>query len=400
MTDIQVTVGTSSGDFVGTTHRALQAAVDYVASFGGGMVRILPGTYHMANALHLCDHLRLVGSGADTILLKDPSCTTPLVDDTDWYDWHAVVRDPACFEVGGGILLRARDPHGGATNYSKHTVISIDGNVIRLDSQPRKNMWITHEATASTLYPIVTGNWVKDVQIRDLVLDGNRENNEHLDGNYGGCIFIQDCERVHISKVITRNNNGDGISWQICHDVTVERCASENNRDLGLHPGSGSRRPVIRQNQIHHCRIGIFWCWGVKGGLAEDNEIRHCQEYGISIGHRDTDNIVRRNRVYNAGKAGLYFRPEEPATRSAHRNVIEGNLFQDTGTSESPGIGIDLAGAVDGTVLSDNHIVNSCEGHTSVGIHIGSGVTNLTLSGNEYVNVSRAVHDERKADTR
>ncbi|GIS58084.1 MAG: hypothetical protein CM1200mP2_03090 [Planctomycetaceae bacterium] len=52
-----------------------------------------------------------------------------------------------------------------------------------------------------------------------------------------------------MTGVEARNNNGDGISWQICHDVVVENCHSHDNADLGLHPGSGSQRPLIRKKQ-------------------------------------------------------------------------------------------------------------------------------------------------------
>ena len=51
-----------------------------------------------------------------------------------------------------------------------------------------------------------------------------------------------------------RNYNGDGISWQICHDVLVEDCHSHDNAELGLHPGSGSQRPVIRNNKLERQR--------------------------------------------------------------------------------------------------------------------------------------------------
>jgi hypothetical protein len=104
---------------------------------------------------------------------------------------------------------------------------------------------------------------------------------------------------------------------------------------------------------------------------------------------------MRRNKVYGSGKAGLYFRPEEPAIRCAHRNYIEDNHIEDSGTSETPGIGIDLAGAVDGTVLRGNRIINTANGHTKIGIRIAPQVTNLTLSENKIVNVAQAVQDER-----
>lgn len=392
---IKVTVGAKIADFIGDTHRAIQAAVDHVASCAGGTVEVLPGTYRMGNAVHLRTAVRLVGHGEKTVLRKDASRSTKLVDDADWYDWHITVEDPSCFEVGGGILLRGKDISGGQAVVTKHTVVAIEGNVVRLDSQPRKDVWATHDGTASTLFPIVTANWVKDLAVENITLDGNREGHNHLDGNSGGCIFLQDCERVHIAGVVTRNNEGDGISWQICSDVTVEHCQSLDNRDLGLHPGSGSLRPVIRHNVIRNCSIGLFWCWGVKDGIAEDNEIRGSGTYGVSIGHRDTDNVMRNNRVYDSGRVGIYFRPDQPTRRCAHRNLVESNLVQNAGSAENPGIGIDLAGAVDRVVLRDNHIVNAKGGHMQTGIRIAKDVTNLEVDDNRFEGMKREVEDLR-----
>ena len=125
--------------------------------------------------------------------------------------------------------------------------------------------------------------------IENLALDGNKEQNELLDGNYAGCIFAQDCSRITVRNVTARNYRGDGISWQICHDVLVEHCHVHDNVNLGLHPGSGSQRPVIRNNRLERNQIGIFFCWGVKNGLAEKNVIRDAGHYGVSIGHHDTE---------------------------------------------------------------------------------------------------------------
>ncbi len=396
--DPTVTVGHSNADFIGDNHRPIQAAVDHVSSLGGGTVHVKAGTYRMGNAVHLRDRVRVVGEGERTVLLKNASQSTRLTDDTDWYDWHAEVEDPSIFEVGGGVALQCIDPHGGGsrTNVTKHTVVAIEGNTVWLDSQPRKNIWITHEATASTRFPILTANWAKDLAIENITLDGNREANANFNGNYGGCIFMQDCERVRIAGVAARHYDGDGISWQICHDVTVEDCESFGHAGLGLHPGSGSQRPVIRNNTIRDCDIGLFWCWGVKHGLAEDNEIRNSGSYGVSIGHRDTDNVMRNNRIYDSGKVGIYFRPDDPAVRCAHRNVVEDCLVENAGTAEAPGVGIDLAGAVAGVVLRNNRIVNPDGGHMATGIRIGEAVTELTLEGNDVAGVACEVEDRRE----
>lgn len=385
----RVTAGTGNADFPGNTHAALQAAVDHVSGLGGGTVEVLPGTYAMGNALHLRHHVRLVGHGEDTRLVKSACHSTPLKDDIDWYMWSAEVEDPSGFEVGGGLLLTSRDPHGGVPNVTKHTVTAIDGCRLHLDTQPRKNHWITHEARAATLFPVLTGNWVDDIAVENILIDGNRAENEPLDGNYGGCIFLQDCNRVTMRNVTACNNNGDGMSWQICNDVTVENCRSTDHAGLAMHPGSGSQRSVIRDNTMANCHTGLFWCWGVRHGLAEDNEIRNCIGYGISIGHRDTDNVMKGNRVFNSGQAGLIFRQDSdaPPYRAAHRNRVESNHFEGGGTEEQSAVGIDIQAPVEDVVLRDNRFVNPPASHINIGIRVGAEVTRLTIEGNTFDNI-------------
>lgn len=63
---LTVTVGPEKADLVGTDHKVLQAAVDYVARLGGGTVHILPGTYRLRNAVYLQSRVRLLGSTVRT----------------------------------------------------------------------------------------------------------------------------------------------------------------------------------------------------------------------------------------------------------------------------------------------------------------------------------------------
>src|SRR5215204_2608419 len=64
---IKLTVGPEKADMVGSDHRLIQAAVDYVAGLGGGTVHILPGTYRFRNAVQLRSGVRIAGSGVDTV---------------------------------------------------------------------------------------------------------------------------------------------------------------------------------------------------------------------------------------------------------------------------------------------------------------------------------------------
>src|SRR5262249_13739337 len=307
---LTVTVGPRDADLVGTDDKVLQAAVDYVARLGGGTVRILPGTYRLRNAVYLQSHVRLQGGGAETVLVKEVSRPSKLAADSDGYDQETPPADAAGFRVGDGVCLRARNPDTKGQTVVKRTLVACSGNRFKLDRPLRENLWQMGEATASTLFPILSGDNVADVVIEDVTLDGNKENNQNLDGNYAGCVFLQDCNRVTLRKVTARKYNGDGISWQVCHDVVVEDCHSHDHAGLGLHPGSGSQRTVIRGNRLQRNDVGLFFCWGVKSGLAENNVIEDSRTYGISIGHRDTDNLIRDNDVVRSGKVGVLFRPE------------------------------------------------------------------------------------------
>jgi hypothetical protein len=389
-----LTVGNDKGDLCGKDQRVLQAAVDTVARMGGGTVKLLPGTFRLRNAVYLCSNLRLVGSGPETVLIKEPSGTSKLAADSDWYDQEITLADAKAFQVGDGVCLRAKNPHHGGQTVLKRTLVARSGNRFKLDKGLRENLWAGGNPTASTLFPILSGEFITNVAIESLALDGNKANNEELDGNYAGCIFMQDCADVTIRKVIARDYRGDGISWQICHDVTVEECESRNHTGLGLHPGSGSQRPLIRNNTIVGCNIGLFFCWGVKYGLAEKNTIEDIKTAGISVGHRDTDNVIRNNTVKRSGRAGILFRPERGAGFTGDRNTVEGNTVIDTG--DETAAAVDVQGTTAGLVFRKNELKETRGPAKRVGFRLGKDTKDITLDGNTIEGFAEKVDDRRK----
>jgi hypothetical protein len=390
---LTVSVGPKDADIVGSTDRALQAAVDYVARLGGGTVNILPGTYRLRNAVYLASGVRLVGSGADSILSKEPSATSKLVLDSDWYDQEITIADGHGFRVGDGVCLKAKNPDNGANTVIKRTLVARSGNCFKLDRALRENLWLKGNATVSSLFPILSGENIHDVAIENLTLDGNRANNENLDGNYAGCIFLQDCHSFTIRRVTAHHYNGDGISWQICHDVRIEDCHSYDHAGLGLHPGSGSQRTIIRGNKLERNDIGLFFCWGVKYGLAEKNTIADNRSYGISIGHRDTDNLICRNEVLRSGKVGVLFRPERGAAFAAHRNRVEDNRIVDSGPAT--GIGIDVQGETEQVTLARNELLETREPEKRIGIRLGKQTKETKLVENRFRGFHTEVADLR-----
>ncbi len=392
---LTITVGPKKADLVGSDDKVIQAALDYVKRLGGGTVHVLPGTYTCRNAVFLPSGVRLLGSGDDSVITKIPSESIALSADSDWYDQEITLEKPGDFRVGDGVVLQAKNPHNGGRETIKRTLIAQSGNRFKLSDGLRKNLWLTGKPTASSLFPLLTSEYTADVVIENITLDGNGKNNANFNGNYGGCIFLQDCNRFEIKGVTARNYNGDGISFQICHDVRVENCHSHDNMGLGVHPGSGSQRPRILNNLLERNQLGLFWCWGVKFGLAEGNRIDSNTNYGISIGHNDTDNVMRNNDVLNSGKVGILFRND---TRGqdfwANRNLVENNRIINSGNET--GVAIDITGRTKDVRIVNNEIRETRKPMQRTGVRIDAQASDIQLSENRIEGFATPISDLRK----
>ncbi|MCC7339944.1 MAG: right-handed parallel beta-helix repeat-containing protein [Bryobacterales bacterium] len=391
---VRITVGPGKADLVGADHRAIQAAVDYVTGLGGGTVQILPGTYRFRNAVKLRSGVRIVGSGLDSVCIKEPSVKTPLLENSDWYDREVTLADPAGFEVGDGIVLRTRNPHNGSFDTYKRTLVARSGNRFKLDEMLVENFWTKEGADASTLFALFDGYRIADATIENICLDGNRSNNESLNGNYVGCIFLRESNRIQMRRVTARNFNGDGISWQVCHDVRVEDCHSHDNAGFALHPGSGSQRTVVTGSTLERNDIGFFFCWGVKWALVENNRMLDNKRFGVSIGHNDTDNLVRNNEVLRSGKTGIFLRQEHGPTFSPSRNRIEANRVLDSGAED--GVAVDIEGTTEEILLKGNILAETRKPASRIGVRIGKETKQIELAENRIDGFSTPVLDLRK----
>lgn len=382
---LTISVG-PKGDLAGTSDKVIQAGVDYVSRLGGGTVKILPGTYRLRNSIFLQSNVRLLGSGADTVLLKEPSATTKLASDSDWYDQEITLENAKGFQVGDGVTLRARGDSKSYDTYVKRTLVARAGKRFKLDRPLRENFWRLGNAVCMSVFPLVTGENIANATVENLTLDGNRDKNENLNGNYGGGLFFQDCNKLVFRDLVARNYNGDGISWQICHDVLVEGCTAENNAQLGLHPGSGSQRPVIRNNKLKGNDIGIFFCWGVKYGLAQKNHIEG-NRVGISIGHRDTDNLITHNEIRGSKEAGVLFRPERGKDFAGHRNRLLENRLVDNGGAA--GAAIEIQGGTESITIAGNEFTESRGAEQRVAVRIGAQTRDINLKDNTIKGFAR-----------
>ncbi len=210
-----------------------------------------------------------------------------------------------------------------------------------------------------------------------------------------GGFYLFECVAVTIRKCEVRRYNGDGISFQVSDRVTVEDCLVEDNRGIGLHPGSGSQHPVLRRNRsVGNGGDGLFVCWRVKHGLFEGNELRGNKLSGISIGHKDTDNLFRNNASSGNGAAGVLFRREDEAM-GAHRNVFEANRIVDNGVSGQGDLGeaaVVIRGPHHDLVFRQNVIGRTTPGaRGTIGILSNARASGLKSEKNQFLNVSKEI---------
>jgi hypothetical protein len=391
----RINVGVREGDLRGADNRVLQAAVDYIAKLGGGIVEIGPGEYQMRDALHLRPHVTVRGQGAQTVLHKARAHASPLALDGDYGEEQVTLVNPTGFEVGDGVAVWDKNSGGFHTTVARIT--GKNGNTFSISLPLNADCMMEGGAQAATAFPIVSGYHVEGVRVEDLTLDGNKDENVHLNGCRGGGIFLYRCPGAVVERCTVRRYAGDGISFQQCNDVTVLGCLSEDNASLGIHPGSGSQRPTVRRCIARrNGEDGLFLCWRVKHGLFEDNLLEGNGRCGISIGHKDTDNLVRNNQVRGNHRDGVYFRDESEGM-AGHRNRLEGNVIESNGV-EQAATGIRVRGQTGGLVFKDNVIRDTRqagERKQRVGIRLEERVRDVRLEGNR-IDAATPLEDKRK----
>jgi hypothetical protein len=419
-----ITVGLKNADIIGTDNRAIQAAVDLVAMRGGGTVEILPGEYVLNDAIRLRSNIHLKGDREKTILKHATAVSCPLLKDADIGQKEITPKDPSLFKVGMGVVCRSSNYIGNMVN-KPVTIIRIENGVLYL------NNYIEFDFTAdfdgmkkgeaggvvANVFPLIFGWEVENVTIEGLTVDSkvNVENNPGWINTRVGGICLKRTKNGLIKDVTAINTQGDGILISSCEHITAENCLGANNTYHGLHCGAHSPWTIVRNSTFHHNGSdGVYICWGVREGEFTDNIIYnngiredlnfpdHGKRGGLSIGHKDTDNLIARNHIYENARYGVYFRTKtEP--NGAHRNTLKDNIIENNGL---PGhvtraTGITICGITHDLVFENNIIRETRQGNDRLqknGIVIEPGVTNIKLINNKITgHPEQAISDNSKS---
>ncbi len=134
----------------------------------------------------------------------------------------------------------------------------------------------------------------------------------------------------------------------------------------------------------------------MRHSLAENNTILNNSQYGVRLGQKDTDNVVRNNEIRNSGKVGVIFEKvgDDPAY-SPDRNRLAGNRIIDSGGET--GVGVDVRGVTKDAVIEQNEIAETRQPLKRIGLRIGARTRDVKLAANRVTGFSVNVLDLRKA---
>jgi len=332
MSNLIITVGHKNADVTGDTNCAIQSAVDKAAAAGGGTVKIAPGRYIMHNTLDLKTNVTVQGSGADTVLWKPPSVSSFLSVDLGYGHYDFTVSEPEKFTVGMGVRL-SDDASAGFYN-TVATIIDKYDNTLVIDTMLNHDYSLRRHARAVSVYPIVRGYRVENACLRDLTIDGNKAQNEYIDGCRGGCVFLIQCRDIKVIGLSALSYNGDAIGYQQCLNTLVEDCLCEDNAGTGLHLGSGSVGSAIRNvTSRSNGGDGLFFCFRATRTLVENCRFLNNKLHGVTIGLRDNDIELRNNLIEGNAQNGLIFR-QDSLGLTGNRTEITGNTFKNNCAEE------------------------------------------------------------------
>ncbi|HUV63510.1 MAG TPA: right-handed parallel beta-helix repeat-containing protein [Sedimentisphaerales bacterium] len=392
----RIAVGKGVADLVGGDNRVLQAAVDYIAGLGGGTVEIGEGEYLMYDSLHLRANVTVRGRKDGTVLRKADGAVSALAIDGDFGERQITVRDPDGFAPGYGVAIW--DDRAGGFHTTVARITGQSDNTFSIDKPLMADCMVGNKARAATVFPVVSGYNIEGARVEDLTVEGNKDSNIHLNGCRGAGIFLYQAFGTVIKGCVVRNYNGDGISFQQSNDVTVVECVSEDNNSLGIHPGSGSQRPRVQNCMARNNGTdGLFLCWRVRHGLFTDNLLEGNGQFGISIGHKDSDNLLRSNIIRSNHEDGIFFR-NETLGMAAHRNRLEENVIENNGAG-GQAAGIRIRGETNDLVFRNNVIRDTRPDGSqtqTVGIRIEEHVGQVVLDGNK-IEAKTSIDDQRAA---
>ncbi|MBN1584325.1 MAG: right-handed parallel beta-helix repeat-containing protein [Anaerolineae bacterium] len=364
-----------------TSARAIQEAIDALGADGGRV--LLPAIDLVIDrGLQLRSNVELVGQGERTILRKAPGRIYPLAG----YHNYGMCDVPLEFTDGlePGMTVAIRDKVHGGFFETFGRITWIDGNWVGLDCGLHSDYSANQEPVLVTSYPLIYGLGIENAAVRRLCLDGNRaQQPAGIGACRGAAIYFIHSHHFEVSEVVESDFAGEGLGFQMCSHVSIQRCHFGRNAGNGYHPGAGSTGALFEDCIAEdNDAAGFYFCVRANHITVRNCTFRGNVTCGLSIGTRDCYNRIEDCRMVDNAGPGILVRPTDRPVE-VHSCHISGCEVR--GNARSGGRGqIDILGEPHDLALVNNDIAGLSSEQGKAGIYAGPSAQRIWLQDNRF----------------
>lgn len=388
--------------YIGSTHVAIQSAINFCIAHGGGKVFVEKGIYTINSALTNCglyldSNIELCGEGVGTIL--KPSFTnsgansvisivgTAGAEKENVYIHDLLIGNNISTLIGHiGIYCNytGKSQTAGLTSgtYSRYdsTTVGVNKNNkigVKVENcviQYNNYYGVRTDASANNLFinNLIQSNDAIGVYIylsspgaTSTEVSGNTLQNNTSYGIYLGSAGIN-----IISENTVQNNGQQGI-YLSSNNNSISNNTVQSNNSYGIDLSFSNNNTISGNIVQNNSNFGINMSISNNNTIA-GNTVQNNGSYGITVATSSNNNTISDNTAQNNALDGIIL-------SSANNNTVSGN----TSTSNN-GKGIYISGASYNTVIGNN-----CpETNASYGIQIASNSNYNVVNGNHYQSCS------------
>lgn len=311
----------------------IQEAIDSLPK-AGGTVSIPAGTYIVRRTIHIPANVTLTGAGMATVLVRPQQVMSNLVSKAGPGGREVEVVDASGFEIGNGISICDKKMFGWDGTDAE--IEDIRGNRLILNRDLEKEYNPENKAVAINFYPIIAAENVSNVEVRNLCIDGHREESPGPWSDFvWAAIHFSRCRDSQIEACTVRNYISDGIGVQNGSGNIVRNCIVLNCHGHGFHPGT------VLRDSVFDCNIsrendwdGLYFCADVRRIIVSNSIFSGNGWNGIGGlgqgGSGDRYNVVIGNTCFENKRCGI-------RAITGSDNTITGNVCLNNSTSKPGG---------------------------------------------------------------
>lgn len=367
---------------------AIQQAIDALDNDGGRIV--LPEMELVLDrGLELRSNVELVGQGHNTLLRKAPGRLYPLSGYHNYGMFDVPLEHTEGLEPGMTVAIRDNTHRGFFETFAR--IAWIDGTWVGLDCGLHSDYHADQEPELITAFPLVFGLNVHNVALRNLTLDGNREQQPAgIGACRGAAVYFIGSRGITVSDVEERGFAGEGLGFQMCRDVRILRCRFAQNTGNGYHPGAGSTAALFESCVAEdNDAAGFFFCVRANHITVRRSTFHRNHVCGVSVGTRDCHNRISDCQMTDNAGPGLLFRSTSRPVE-VHSCHISGCRV--AGNASNHGHAqIDVLGDAHDLILEQNEIVGAPSHDEQAGIYLAPSTERIWLRENTFESCAPAV---------